>query len=391
MSRTDILEVYAGSVSGGGFPAQIQEIIYVTEAKKEAFNDETTNMHTYYTPDLCMGTSGGNVALYVAISGNWEPGSIHRVIKQMNAGMFSQTWWPGPMSFIPTWVLGIFEGAVYKPGYGAKQLLDAFNNKNSIVATEMWNSSFNKDQQRTAIFCNKSDSDTFISPFTYSSFNSKTLPLNFLNGDIGKISTTVIASASVPLLFKPVVIDSENYIDGGVTYASPLSILSEEIYKSVKGIVEPLEYEVQMSVYPIPEPTVEQKDKLILKRSRRILHLTYFSPYNIDSTSKSESVLGGGNFLSFVTDSSAVKDRESGLELLNRLKTPSQNINVIDSRTSMFKLSDLFKQYNSTHYLCEVYVRENNWIDLNNFTPNDIFAKMEEAKANIEFLFFYVT
>ena len=212
-----------------------------------------------------------------------------------------------------------------------------------------------------------------------------------MNGDIGKISASVTASASVPLLFKPVVIDNENYIDGGVTFSSPLSILSEEIYKSVNGIVVPLEYEVQMSNYPIPEPTQEQRDKLEVKRDRRILQITYFSPYNIDSTANTDSVLGGGNFLSGLTDASAVKDRESGLELLKRLKTPSQNINVVDSRTAIPKLDELYKTYNNTHYFCEVYVRENNWIDLNNFTPADIFAKMEEAKANMEFLFFYVS
>ena len=63
---------------------------------------------------------------------------------------------------------------------------------------------------------------------------------------------------------------------------------------------------------------------------------------------------------------------------------------MIDSRTGVVQLSDLLKQYNSTHYFCEIYVRENKWIDLNTFTPQDIFNKMEEAKSQIEFLFFYV-
>ena len=33
--RNTIFEVYAGSISGGGFPAQIQQIIYYTQENKK--------------------------------------------------------------------------------------------------------------------------------------------------------------------------------------------------------------------------------------------------------------------------------------------------------------------------------------------------------------------
>lgn len=392
VSRDKILEVYIASISGGGFPAQIQQILYATEQKQIAFNDKTENISDYYNPDLCMGTSGGNVALYIAISGNWNEGGIKRVVNMLNPEMFSQTWWPGPMSFIPTWVLGIFEGAVYKPGYGAETLLKAFNSPESIQRIEMWNTAFNKDQKRTGLFCNKSSNDSFVSPLTYSSFDFKTLPLQYLEGDISKISRTVIASASVPFLFKPVEIDNEEYIDGGVTYPSPLTPLQEEIYNCVNQITEPLSYAVTESAYPIPSGTVEQKAALAVKRDREVLHMTYFSPYNIDDTKDSDasSTLGSGSIFSSITDASAVKDRYTGLNLLLRLKIPAQNVKVIDSRTGLYTLANLFKTYNDTHYFCEIYVRENKWIDLNTFTSAEILEKMEQAKENMEYLFFYV-
>jgi len=390
MSRNNILEVYSGTVSGGGFPAQIQEILFVTEQKKKAFSTATENISSYYIPDLCMGTSGGNVALYIAISGNWDEGGIKRVINSMSPDMFAQTWWPGPMGFLPTWVLGIFEGAVYRPGYGANSLLGAYNTPNSIMSVEMWNSSYNKNEKKTALFCNKKDGSTFISPLTYSTFESKTLPLKFLNGDINKISSSVVASSSVPFLFKPVSIDNEDYIDGGVTYPSPLGILQDEIYKCIKGIVEPLDYEKSLSSPPIPSGTPAQYAELAVKRNRDILHLTYFSPYNMDSTEETTSTLGSGNVFAALTDSSAIKDRYVGINLLERIKNSGQNIKVIDSRTNMNSLSDLFQTYNTTHYFCEVYVRNNEWIDLNKFTPQDILNKMEDAKSQIEYMFFYV-
>ncbi len=392
--RNKILETYIAPISGGGFPGQIAQILYVIKNKRQAFENKTQDISSYYIPDLCMGTSGGNVALYITISGNFTEGGIKRVINSMNPEMFSQTWWPGPLSFIPTWVLGIFEGAVYKPGYGAENLLKAYNNNQSIQKVEMWNTAYNKEQKRTGLFCNKKDGETFVSPLTYSTFDFKTLPLKFLNGNIPEIAKTVIGSASIPLLFKPVEIDGEEYEDGGITYPSPLTPLQNEIYNCVNGIITPAPYSVSESVYPIPIGTPEQDASLLARRDREILHMIYFSPYNMNDTKDTtDSALGNGTFLSAITDASAIKDRSTGINLLERLKTSSQEIKVIDSRTyseGIDGLYNLFRDYNNNHYFCEIYLRENEWIDLNNFTSVDIFNKMNEANKNIEFLFFYV-
>jgi hypothetical protein len=35
-------------------------------------------------------------------------------------------------------------------------------------------------------------------------------------------------------------------------------------------------------------------------------------------------------------------------------------------------------------------MRDNTWIDLNTFTPEDIFKSMEDAKKQLEYLFYYV-
>lgn len=394
VERSKILEVYIAPISGGGFPGQLAQILYNIQQKQKAFSEETENISSYYTPDLCMGTSGGNVALYISISGNFTEGGIKRVISSMNPEMFSQTWWPGPLSFIPTWVLGIFEGAIYKPGYGAENLLKAYNNDQSITKVEMWNTAFNKEQKRTGLFCNKNVNDTFISPLTYSTFDFKTLPLKFLNGNIPEIARTVIGSASIPLLFKPVEIEGEEYEDGGITFPSPLTPLQNELYNCVKGIVSPSPYSVIESSYPIPEGTTQQIENLTQKRNKEILHMIYFSPYNMDNTNDSAaSVLGNGSFLSSMTDASAIKDRFTGINLLQRLKSDSQIVDVIDSRTyneGVEGLYNLFKEYNNTHYFCEIYLRENGWIDLNKFNAGDIFNKINEANKNIEFLFFYV-
>lgn len=390
-NRNEILEVYAASISGGGFPAQIQQILYYTQEKQKAFSDKTTGISEWYTPDLCMGTSGGNIALYIAISGNFTEGGIKRVVSSLSADMFSQTWWPGPMDFIPTWVLGVFEGAVYRPGYGANNLLHAFNNPENIQTYEMWNSTYNTTTKKTALFCNRNANDCFVSKFTYSPFEFKTMPLEYLNGDIQKISKTVIASASVPLLFKPVEIDGDEHADGGITYPSPLTPLQEEIYKCVKGLVEPYPYETTLSDPPIPNPTPDEENELQNKRENlSVLHITYFSPYNMDASyDDTKSSLGNGSTFSAITDSSAVKDRYTGINLLERVKSDGQSVKVKTSQTDS-ELHTLLRTYSNNHYFLEIYVRDNEWIDLNKFTPQDILDKMDEAQSQIEYLFFYV-
>jgi hypothetical protein len=50
----------------------------------------------------------------------------------------------------------------------------------------------------------------------------------------------------------------------------------------------------------------------------------------------------------------------------------------------------MFFTYREKHYFLEMYMRENTWIDLNTFTPEDIFNRMEDAKKQMEWLFYYV-
>jgi predicted acylesterase/phospholipase RssA len=388
--RDKILEIYALPVSGGGFPAQLQQIIYYTNEKQIATNTtEENGNYLEYTPDICLGTSGGNVSAYIGLSGNWTEGGIKRVVKTMNSEMFSQTWWPGPMGFLPTWILGIFEGAIFKPGYGPSRLLKAFSDDRSIQEVEIWSGTFNKTQKRSSFFCNKKLEDSYISSTTYSPFLFKTTPLIYTNGDIDLISKVTVASASVPILFKPVEIGGEEYIDGGVTFSSPLTVMQEEIYNIMKGITTPPTYVSVSSPFPLPDPSTNPD--LGGRRDKDLLHIIYMSPYNMDNTTeKVSSALGSDTFLSYMTDASSLKDRYTGINLLERLMDADlEEVDMIDSRYGA-KLSDLLAAHRGTHYFCEIYVRKNDWIDMTKFTSQDILNKMDEAIDEIEFLFFYV-
>ena len=51
----------------------------------------------------------------------------------------------------------------------------------------------------------------------------------FSSGNIESIANSTIASASIPTVVPPQIIDGEYYVDGGVGGAPPLTIMQESI------------------------------------------------------------------------------------------------------------------------------------------------------------------
>jgi predicted acylesterase/phospholipase RssA len=391
--RNEILEVWSSSISGGAFPYQLQAMITCLQAKEKASKELELIQTAEWTPDINMGTSGGNVATYIAMSGNYTVGGINRVIQMMNSRMFSRSWAPKGLDFMPTWIFAVIEGSIYKPGYGPEKLLEAFSDSKSIQLTETWTGTYNKTQERTVLFCNKKLNDSYISGVTYDPFTFKTLPLRYMDGNFELISRVVTASASVPLLFEPVIIEEEEYVDGGVSYASPITPLQEEIFKIMKGITSPMSYEVDTNPFPFSE-TINGLPNLAAMRNKSLLHINYFSPYDMNA-SKIKSSFAEGSALTAVSDYSAVKDRYTCINLLERMISDfsTTTIKIVDSRNvddPLDTLKNLYKVHRETHYFVEYYMRDNTWIDLNTFTPADIFNAMEDAKKQLEYLFYYV-
>jgi hypothetical protein len=160
----------------------------------------------------------------------------------------------------------------------------------------------------------------------------------------------------------------------------------------MKGITTPLSYEVDTNPFPFSEPS--EVPNLSSMRDKSLLHINYFSPYNMNS-SRVKSSLAEGSALTAVSDYSAVKDRYTCINLLERMINDftTTTIKIVDSRNvddPLDTLKNLYKDHRETHYFVEYYMRDNTWIDLNTFIPEDIFNAMEDAKKQLEYLFYYV-
>lgn len=214
------VELVVLPVSGGHF---INQVALITLLCDNGFK-----------PEIVLGSSGGVVSAYVGLCGDWKTNGIMRVMDDMCSNIFVSSWWGKNMSFMPSGVIGIFKGAIYNHGKGSYELISSYLNSDSITRCEIWAGSYNKDSDIATMFCNKSKETSYIK---YNrEIQSMPVKIEYLNGDVKKITTSIYASSSIPALLPPIEIDGCNYYDGGLLNASPLMPLSDYLPNCLKII-----------------------------------------------------------------------------------------------------------------------------------------------------------
>src|SRR5205085_2014709 len=196
-------------VSGEAFVAQLALLSIVPKVNKVIF-----------------ASSGGNIASYIGLASDFNVYSMERVLRSIDSSMLLKSWWPSPFSFMPSWLAGYSRGSYYDRGTGFESLFQTLFTPDTIGGREIWSGTTSCNTSKCQLFCNKRESDVTIrtSEFTYDEFN--TLPLRYLDNNISDVSGITLASASIPTLVPPVIFNGENYVDGGATYASPLTPMS---------------------------------------------------------------------------------------------------------------------------------------------------------------------
>ena len=117
------LRVYVLPVSGGALVAQLALIKELSAA--------ILLFDINHEPHLVMCSSGGNVSAYIGMAANWNPISIDRISSMVESEMLIMNWWPKHLDFLPTALIGVFAGSIYRQGYGVSKMYEnLFNNKN---------------------------------------------------------------------------------------------------------------------------------------------------------------------------------------------------------------------------------------------------------------------
>lgn len=205
-------KIVVAPISGGYFPCQVSILMRLCKAG--------------YAPDIMFGSSGGNIALFITEAGKWTYDKVLEVCRDLNSDMFCRSYFC--VSFISL-MIGYLNGAFYKKGKGVEAFMNKYFTDSSIQEREMWTGTYNCAKRKAQLFCNVSASKSILCKDVDMDNISVTLPPIYANGNISVISNYSIASASVPSVVPSVNIGNCQYRDGGVSSASPISMLSEHL------------------------------------------------------------------------------------------------------------------------------------------------------------------
>ena len=208
--------VFVLPVSGDGFPVQLGILEHLCESG--------------FVPDITLSSSGGNVAAYVAAAADWKWAAIERISRELSHDLFASPW--NSVSSVAM-IIGYFQGNAYNKGSGVYEFLSRYFTPVSIMKYEIWTGTYNKNRQQARLFCNRSKENSIVDVSCIDHDLTQSMEPVFTNGNIELIGQACTASASIPGVVPAQTIMDEDYIDGGVAGASPLTIMQEPILKYI--------------------------------------------------------------------------------------------------------------------------------------------------------------
>lgn len=138
---------------------------------------------------------------------------------------------------------GAVAGALYVAGYSPKEICDLFKNKSFSNFT-------NITIPTSGLFSPAKFVDFLKQKITYSNIEDLPIPMRIVATDLdagkikvfteGSLAERVMASATVPVVFPPTVIDDVHYVDGGIFCNFPVDVIRQDCEKVIGINVSPL-------------------------------------------------------------------------------------------------------------------------------------------------------
>ncbi len=171
-----------------------------------------------YIPDIILASSGGcitSMILLVCDIASIKCTKTYQIfLSKLNSVLkeLDNSWYLTPWSQIPVLntIYGIGCGSLFDRGRG-----ESFMSKYPINISrqpETWIGTHSVSDGQSQIFCTKTRKDSAI----------RIKGAKYMDCDLDYITKASIASCAVPKIVPPMTIDGVDYIDGGVSHASPL-------------------------------------------------------------------------------------------------------------------------------------------------------------------------
>lgn len=331
-------------VSGGGFVSQLGILQHLCESQ--------------FIPDLTLASSGGNVAAYVAAAANWKWAGIERIARELDQSLFAQPW--NSVSSL-SMIIGYFKGNVYNKGNGVHEFISRHFDSKTINKYEIWTGTYNKYRQKARLFCNRSRDKSIVDISCIDHELTQSMEPIFANGNIELISKAGIASASIPAVVPPQKIFDEDYVDGGIAGASPLSIMQEPILKYIR----------------------EKDDSL---------HIIYVNSVDLSSSNLNpiHNVIDTWRqATNDIVRSHTVIDRLYGYELLRCNPGTMNKAEFLCTPDNMKRIKEI--QARVKYSMLEIYPKDRYDIDLSNFDGTKVINSIHEAYKNCNCRLWWIT
>jgi len=334
-------------ISGGYFPNQIAIV-------KQFLNKK-------YKPDIMLATSGGNLTAYLTLISGFNASKIDFFAHQLRSQMFLKPW---SMVYPLSMVMGYYNGSLYSSGIGVEEFMTDYLTKNNVFDCEIWTGTVNKKKNKPQLFCNLSEKDSKLSKYFCRQQNDETCltPIH-ADGDIAKIIKYSKASAAIPGYVPPIIIDDEEYVDGGHYSPSPIQLLNNILINYVK----------------------DEDSKL---------HMIYIHSEN-DEKYKIKTTTILDDWLSFLNsnisnqcrgDCNCAKNILSTFDL-NNIKFCQGNITKEDDR--FYHEYDKIKA-NHMYTLLKLYPLVDTGLSINNFNGDDVRKIIDSTFDNVGYCLYYV-
>lgn len=342
-------------VSGGSFPVQLGIL-----------SDLVT---TIERPKITLASSGGGVTAYTVLAADWSPEGIERVARLLHTGILIKSWWPYPFhSVFPSWILGYFKGSMYQSSDEVIKFFSDHFNKETITKDEIWIGTVNTKQSKASFFCNKSSEESIVKRHHFNTKILGCLHPTYLEGNVNKIATSTLASASIPILVSAQEIDGECYVDGGLFCASPLTVMKDIIHQLV----------LEAEDVKCSQDNSQDKPQDISGS----LHIDYVNSFDVELTKQQESLgnllnVTKGLYQDFVR-SYCVNDRLAAISLLRYNNEKVRYTECEGSLENLIKIQSLRKK--ACRSLVEYYPTKLFEMPIDSFTGNDVVKMIQDVR-----------
>ncbi|HSW76484.1 MAG TPA: patatin-like phospholipase family protein [Candidatus Saccharimonadales bacterium] len=299
----------------------------------------------HYKPDLCLGSSGGNLALYIAAAADWQWADIERISKELKSSFFAMKWsFLNPISHL----LGFFNGTAFTDGKGLSDFLKTYFTDESIVKYQIITGTYNKDLQKIRLFVNTSKESSLIKDDYFDYDLTQSMHPCYMDGDYDLIATAGLASASIPGLVPPKLIDGHYYSDGASSINSPMTILHSAMLKAL---------------------TRDDELHITYVNCKDLSHAKILPNHNLFDTWKQA--------VNDLIKSQTLIDRLAAFQLLQNQggSSDTKKMSFPCNHENLLMIKQLENKYKYT--LLEIYPTQSADIDITNFTSEDIERNMK--------------